>query len=90
MVMPSIPGAPLFALTLLYALLKLSLYKFKSVQIFPCPVEDYLLLKKALNDCDGIFHLAAFKDVILAKEHPPFLFILITNRSEILYICTDN
>ena len=44
--------------------------KFKSVQIFPCPVEDYLLLKKALNGCDGIFHLAAFKDVILAKEHP--------------------
>ena len=40
--------------------------KFKSVQIFPCPVEDYLLLKKALNGCDGIFHLAAFKDVILA------------------------
>ena len=28
------------------------------------------LLKKALNGCDGIFHLAAFKDVILAKEHP--------------------
>lgn len=44
--------------------------KFKSVQIFPCPIEDYLLLKKALNGCDGIFHLAAFKDVILAKEHP--------------------
>lgn len=44
--------------------------KFKGVQIFPCPIEDYLLLKKALNGCDGIFHLAAFKDVILAKEHP--------------------
>ena len=29
-----------------------------------------ILLKKALNGCDGIFHLAAFKDVILAKEHP--------------------
>lgn len=23
--------------------------KFKGVQIFPCPIEDYLLLKKALN-----------------------------------------
>jgi UDP-N-acetylglucosamine 4,6-dehydratase/UDP-glucose 4-epimerase len=42
--------------------------KFKSVQIFPCPVEDYLLLKKALNGCDGIFHLAAFKDAILPKQ----------------------
>ena len=30
MVMPSIPGAPLFALTLLYALLKLSLYSIAS------------------------------------------------------------
>ena len=30
MVMPSIPGAPLFALTLLYALLKLSLYSIVS------------------------------------------------------------
>ena len=46
MVMPSIPGAPLFALTLLYALLKLSLYSYRfqksrlyTVSFFPYPIE---------------------------------------------------
>lgn len=43
--------------------------KFKDIKIFPCPIEDYYLLKKALKGCDGIYHLAAFKDIILAKEH---------------------
>ena len=46
MVIPSTPGAPLFALTLLYALLKLSLYSIASksfgcvtVSFFPYQIE---------------------------------------------------
>jgi len=44
--------------------------KFPEIDIFPCPIEDVILLKKATNNCDGIFHLAAFKDVFLATENP--------------------
>src|ERR1044071_1534410 len=44
--------------------------KFKQVNIFPCPIEDYCLLKKAVSDCQGIFHLASFKDVILSSVNP--------------------
>lgn len=44
--------------------------KFNNITIFPCPVEDYCLVKKALTDCEGIFHLASFKDVLLAEKHP--------------------
>lgn len=43
--------------------------KMKEIKIFPCSIEDYCLLKKAINGCDGIYHLAAFKDVLLAREH---------------------
>jgi UDP-N-acetylglucosamine 4,6-dehydratase/UDP-glucose 4-epimerase len=43
--------------------------KFPSVRIFPCPVEDAFLLRKAVHECNGVFHLAAFKDVGLAEQH---------------------
>lgn len=43
---------------------------FPNVEIFPCPIEDAYLLKKALVGCDGIFHLASFKDVLLSGQHP--------------------
>ena len=43
---------------------------FPLITINPCPIEDFHLLKKACLDCDGIFHLASFKDVILSGEHP--------------------
>lgn len=44
--------------------------KFPQIDIFPCPIEDMILLKKATNNCDGIFHLAAFKDVFLSTQNP--------------------
>jgi UDP-N-acetylglucosamine 4,6-dehydratase len=44
--------------------------KFPSVNIFPCPVEDEFLMRKALIGCSGVFHLASFKNVGLAEEHP--------------------
>ncbi len=44
--------------------------KFPAIDIYPCPIEDVQLLKKATNQCDGIFHLAAFKDVVLSAENP--------------------
>lgn len=44
--------------------------KFKQINIFPCPIEDYCLLKKATANCEGIFHLASFKDVILSTDNP--------------------
>jgi UDP-N-acetylglucosamine 4,6-dehydratase/UDP-glucose 4-epimerase len=39
------------------------------IKIFPCPVEDFVLTKKALNDCSGIYHLASSKVVGLSEEH---------------------
>ena len=50
MVMPSIPGAPLFALTLLYALLKLSLYSIASKSL-GCALS--LSFHIRLNDLDA-------------------------------------
>lgn len=44
--------------------------KYNNIDIFPCPIEDKCLLKKAVKDCDGIFHLASFKDVVLAENNP--------------------
>lgn len=44
--------------------------KFREIDIYPCPIEDLYLLKKATNGCDGIFHLAALKDVVIAAENP--------------------
>ena len=44
--------------------------KFPSINIFPCPIEDKCLLKKALIGCEGVFHLASFKDVVLSEENP--------------------
>jgi UDP-N-acetylglucosamine 4,6-dehydratase/5-epimerase len=43
--------------------------KFWQLSIFPCPVEDYCLMKKAVQGCEGIFHLASQKDVLLSSEH---------------------
>jgi UDP-N-acetylglucosamine 4,6-dehydratase/UDP-glucose 4-epimerase len=43
--------------------------KFSQINIFPCPVEDYCLMKKAVRDCEGIFHLASLKDVLLSAEN---------------------
>jgi len=39
------------------------------IKIFPCPIEDYVLTKKALNDCFGIYHLASSKVVGLSEEN---------------------
>ena len=50
MVMPSIPGAPLFALTLLYALLELSLYSIASKSL-GCTLS--LSFHIRLNDLDA-------------------------------------
>jgi UDP-N-acetylglucosamine 4,6-dehydratase/5-epimerase len=44
--------------------------KFGEIDIYPCPIEDMYLLKKATQHCDGIFHLAALKDVVIAAENP--------------------
>jgi len=44
--------------------------KYENISIFPCPIEDIYLLKKAIKDCSGVYHLASFKDVILAESHP--------------------
>lgn len=44
--------------------------KFNEIDIYPCPIEDLYLLKKATNNCDGIFHLAALKDVVIAADNP--------------------
>jgi UDP-N-acetylglucosamine 4,6-dehydratase/UDP-glucose 4-epimerase len=43
--------------------------KYREINIFPCPIEDYCLLRKAVKNCDGIYHLASFKDVTLAREN---------------------
>jgi UDP-N-acetylglucosamine 4,6-dehydratase len=43
--------------------------KHKHLEIFPCPVENEYLIRKAAKDCSGIFHLASFKDVTLAEKH---------------------
>jgi UDP-N-acetylglucosamine 4,6-dehydratase len=43
--------------------------KHKNLEIFPCPVENECLVRKAVKDCSGIFHLASFKDVNLAEKH---------------------
>jgi UDP-N-acetylglucosamine 4,6-dehydratase/UDP-glucose 4-epimerase len=42
---------------------------FTQINIFPCPVEDYCLMKKAVRGCEGIFHLASLKDVMLSSEN---------------------
>lgn len=39
------------------------------IRIFPCSLEDYCLLKKAVSGCEGIFHLASQKHVNLSSEH---------------------
>jgi len=44
--------------------------KYKNLSIHPCPVEDYCLLKKATQNCIGVYHLASFKDVVLAESNP--------------------
>ena len=54
MVMPSISGAPLFALTLLYALLKLSLYSIASKSL-GCALS--LSFHIRLNDLDAFTSL---------------------------------
>ena len=43
--------------------------KYNHVEIFPCPVENEYLVRKAARNCSGIFHLASFKDVNLAEKH---------------------
>ncbi len=43
--------------------------KYKNVEIFPCPVEDEYLIKKAVKDCSGIYHLASFKEINLAEKN---------------------
>jgi UDP-N-acetylglucosamine 4,6-dehydratase/5-epimerase len=42
---------------------------YNHLDIFPCPVENEYLIRKAARDCSGIFHLASFKDVNLAEKH---------------------
>lgn len=42
---------------------------YRQINIFPCPVEDYCLLKKAVMGCETIYHLASLKDVSLSAEH---------------------
>lgn len=44
--------------------------RFGQVSIFPCPIEDFCLLRKAVRGCCGVYHLAAFKDVILSDFNP--------------------
>lgn len=44
--------------------------RYNNINIFPCPIEDECLLKKSLKECDGIFHLASFKDVVLSSNNP--------------------
>ena len=43
--------------------------KFKTIEIFPCPVEDEYLVRKAVKNCSGIYHLASLKEVNLAGKH---------------------
>jgi UDP-N-acetylglucosamine 4,6-dehydratase len=43
--------------------------KYHYLETFPCPVENEYLLRKAVRNCSGIFHLASFKDVNLAEKH---------------------
>jgi UDP-N-acetylglucosamine 4,6-dehydratase len=43
--------------------------KFRNIEVFPCPIEDEYLCKKALKGCTGIFHLASFKNVNLAEKN---------------------
>lgn len=43
--------------------------KFPTIDIFPCPIEDYFLLKRACQGCEGIFHLAAVKDIAIAEKN---------------------
>ena len=62
MVMPSISGAPVFALTLLYALLKLSLYSIASKSL-GCALS--LAFHIRLNDLDAFTYY---------REYNPLLF----------------
>jgi len=43
--------------------------KFRNIEVFPCPVEDKYLIRKAVRGCSGIFHLASLKNVNLAEKH---------------------
>jgi UDP-N-acetylglucosamine 4,6-dehydratase/5-epimerase len=43
--------------------------KHNNLEIFPCPIENEYLVKKAVKDCSGIFHLASFKHVNLAEKN---------------------
>lgn len=43
--------------------------KFRNVEVFPCPVEDEYLVRKAVKNCSGIYHLASLKEVNLAGKH---------------------
>ena len=43
---------------------------YPSISIFPCPIEDEYLMRKACYNCEGIFHLAAIKGVPVAEQHP--------------------
>lgn len=43
--------------------------KYKQLEIFPCPVEDEYLIRKAVKDCAGIYHLASFKEINLAEKN---------------------
>ena len=44
--------------------------KYPTISIFPCPIEDEYLMRKACFGCEGIFHLAAIKGVTIAEKHP--------------------
>jgi UDP-N-acetylglucosamine 4,6-dehydratase len=43
--------------------------KHENVEIYPCPVESECLVRKAVKDCSGIFHLASLKHVTLAEKN---------------------
>lgn len=43
--------------------------KFPQLSIFACPIEDYFLLKRAIQGCEGIFHMAAVKDIAIAEKN---------------------
>ena len=76
MVMPSIPGAPLFALTLLYALLKLSLYSIASKSLgCALPLSFHI----RLNDLDAFAYPSC--SALFLCEQPLFVFSVIISHS---------
>ena len=80
MVMPSIPGAPLFALTLLYALLKLSLYSIASKSL-GCTLSLYFHIR--LNDLDA-FAYPSCSALSLCKQPLFSMFSAINGHSSFL------